>query len=135
MSIRTKWAPWGRQMLLCTLVTWGASAAAQHSALQLTRPLFYALRSVDMMLGTVVPQDVSAELDRAPGARPGAWRLKWMDAMFSRVLCPPHPLVADRWTPLARGFLYLRGHWLRMPPGLLTLHLLRKLWLSHSQGA
>lgn len=33
MSICTKWAPWGRQMLLCTLVTWGASAVAQHNAL------------------------------------------------------------------------------------------------------
>lgn len=108
---------------------------ARASALQLTRPLFYALRYVGMMLGTAVPQEVLAELDQAPGARPGAWRLKWMDAMFRRVLCPPHPLVSDRWTPLARGFLYLRGHWLRMPPGLLTLHLLRKLWLSHSQGA
>ena len=108
---------------------------ARASALQLTRPLFYALRYVGMMLGTVVPQEVLTELDQAPGARPGAWRLKWMDAMFSRVLCPPHPLVADRWTPLARGFLYLRGHWLRMPPGLLTVHLLRKLWVSPSQGA
>lgn len=108
---------------------------ARASALQLIRPLFYALRHVGMMLGTVVPKDVLAELDQTPGARPGAWRLKWMDAMFTRVLCPPHPLVADRWTPLARGFLYLRGHWLRMPPGLLTLHLLRKLWVSPSQGA
>lgn len=105
------------------------------SALQLTRPLFYALRYVGMMLGTAVPQDVLAELDQAQGARPGPWHLKWMDAMFRRVLCPPHPLAADRWTPLARGFLYLRGHWLRMPPGLLTVHLLRKLWLFHSQGA
>lgn len=104
------------------------------SDLQLTRPLFYALRYAGMMLGTAVPQDVLAELDQATGARPAALQLKWMDAMFRRVLCPPHPLVADRWTPLARGFLYLRGHWLRMPPGLLTLHLLRKLWLSHSQG-
>ena len=33
MAICMKWAPWGRQMLLCTLMTWGASASAQHSAL------------------------------------------------------------------------------------------------------
>lgn len=108
---------------------------ARATALQLTRPLFYALRYVARVLGTRVPQAVQAELDHAEGAHPGAWRLAWMDAMFSRVLCPPHAMVADRWTGLARGFLYLRGHWLRMPPGLLTLHLLRKLWLSPSQGA
>lgn len=33
MSICTKWTPWGRQMLLCTLVAWSASATAQHSTL------------------------------------------------------------------------------------------------------
>jgi hypothetical protein len=107
---------------------------ARAVALQLTRPLFYALRYVGKVLGTAVPPAVLQELSRAPGAHPGAWRLKWMDAMFERVLCPPHALVADRWTPLARGFLYLRGHWLRMPPGLLARHLLRK-WLSPKQGA
>jgi len=33
MSVCTKWAPRGRQMLLCTLVAWSASATAQHSTL------------------------------------------------------------------------------------------------------
>lgn len=111
------------------------SLVPRAMALELTRPLFYALRYVSRVLGTEVPQAVQTALDQAPGAHPGRWRLVWMDAMFSRVLCAAHPLVADRWTPLARAFLYLRGHWLRMPPGLLTLHLLRKLLQSRSQGA
>lgn len=33
MSVCTKWAPRGRQMLLCTLVAWSASATAQYSTL------------------------------------------------------------------------------------------------------
>lgn len=111
------------------------SLVPRAKALELTRPLFYALRYVRRVLGTEVPEAVQAELDQAPGARPAWWRLVWMDAMFSRVLCAAHPLVTDRWTPVARAFLYLRGHWLRMPPGLLTLHLLRKLLQSRSQGA
>lgn len=112
-----------------------AQMVPRATALQLTRPLFYALRYVGKVLGTVVPKDVLHALDQAEGAHPGAWRLKWMDAMFMRVLRPHHPLTDDRWTPLAQSFLYLRSHWLRMPPGLLALHLLRKLFVSPPQGA
>ena len=69
----------------------------------------------------------------APGASPSQWVLRMMDGLFVRALSPAHELTSDRWTPLARGVLYLRGHWLRMPPGRLTLHLLRKL-LPARQG-
>lgn len=103
-------------------------------ALQLVRPLFYALRYVGQVLGAPVPSHVLDALDAVPGAHPGGLRLRWMDAMFTRVLCPPHSLCTDRWTPVARGFLYLRGHWLRMPPHLLAMHLTRKLFVSSSKG-
>jgi hypothetical protein len=51
-----------------------------------------------------------------------------MDGLWTRVLCSPHPLVADRWTAPAGFLLYLRAHWLRMPPLMLTRHLLVKAW-------
>lgn len=106
---------------------------ARAVALELTRPLFYGLRYVQAILGTNVPAVVQAELVGAPGASPSRWVLRMMDGLFLRALSPAHELTSDRWTPLARGMLYLRGHWLRMPPGRLTLHLLRKL-LPARQG-
>jgi hypothetical protein len=49
-----------------------------------------------------------------------------MDALFLRVLQPDHPSTADSLTPLAHRALYLRAHWLRMPPLLLAYHLTHK---------
>jgi hypothetical protein len=53
-------------------------------------------------------------------------RGKLMDALYLRALRPAHHLADDRFTPLARWLLYVRGHWLRMPPHLLAWHLGRK---------
>jgi hypothetical protein len=83
--------------------------------LELERPLFYALRYGRALL------DTPAE---APGLHgPGGARLRLMDELFLRALQPVHPTASDRLTPLARGTLYLRAHWLRMPPALLAYHL------------
>jgi hypothetical protein len=101
--------------------------------LDLVRPLFYALRYTIGFLQTPVPSALLESLAQAPGAHPGRWGLRLMDAAFRRVLRPVNPLAADRWTPLARAFLYLRGHWLRMPPGLLLLHLSRKALSSRNE--
>lgn len=95
--------------------------------LELSRPLFYALRYASIMLGTPLPVSVSAELADAPGGRQSGFMLRWMDSLFLRALRPPHTSAADKLTPVARWLLYLRGHWLRMPPWLLIRHLARKL--------
>lgn len=96
--------------------------------LELQRPFFYALRYADKLLGTPVPATALRALDAVPGARPAGVLLILMDALFLRALRPPHASASDRFTPLARFLLYLRGHWLRMPPWLLTRHLTRKLF-------
>jgi hypothetical protein len=94
--------------------------------LELSGPLFYALRYVDLMLQTPIPPNVMQAVAQTPGGRgPGLMRTL-MDALFLRALRPFHPTCADNFTALARWLLYLRGHWLRMPPGLLLIHLLRK---------
>lgn len=124
--------------LVCELATqpdFWSCLVDRAVSLELTRPLFYALRYLAGMMNTAIPDVVKAAMAVAPGGHPGTWRLKWMDAMFTRVLCPAHHLLSDRWTPLARGFLYLRGHWLRMPPGLLAVHLARKMFVPAKQGA
>ncbi|HEX8606159.1 MAG TPA: nucleotidyltransferase family protein [Pseudoduganella sp.] len=93
--------------------------------LGLERPLFYALRYGAMLLGTHVPEAVRADL-----AGPAPALLVLMDALFQRALLPDHTSCGDRFSPLARFLLYLRGNWLRMPPLLLARHLFHKAFLS-----
>jgi len=100
---------------------------ARAGRLQLEWPLHQALRYVGMLLKTPVPSSATEALAASPQVRVGAQRQAWMDTLFLRALRPAHASASDAWTPAARFLLYLRGHWLRMPPGKLVLHLLRKL--------
>jgi hypothetical protein len=88
--------------------------------LDLARPLYYALRYAKEMLATPVPP--TTFLAAAPG-RPPTFLARLMDSLFLRVLQPDHPSTADAFTPLAQRALYVRAHWLRMPPLLLAYHL------------
>lgn len=101
---------------------------ARAVQLELTRPLFYALRYGKRLLGTAIPPAVLAEVRTA--GQPPAHLLALMDSLFLRTLIPPHPSCADRLTPLAQTALYLRGNWLRMPPLMLARHLFHKAFLS-----
>lgn len=85
--------------------------------LDLTRPLYYALRYTARILGTSVPASVLREADIG---RPPSALQTLMDALFLRTL---QPGGTEAWASLARGCLYLRAHWLRMPPLLLAQHL------------
>lgn len=95
--------------------------------LELVRPLFYAVRYATLMLATPVPAAVMTEISSAPGSPTSGLFVNLMDALFLRALRPTHASTSDAWTPLARWLLYIRGHWLRMPPGLLFIHLTRKM--------
>jgi hypothetical protein len=95
--------------------------------LELERPLFYALRYCQRLLGTAVPDAVIREL--APDG-PGRPLLALMDALFLRALGPLHPSCTDAFTAIAHGMLYIRGNWLRMPFFLLMRHLFHKAFLS-----
>jgi hypothetical protein len=95
--------------------------------LELDRPLFYALRYSNRVLGTPVPAAVQAAV---ASARPNRPLLALMDRLFERALMPDHASCADRFSAAARFLLYVRGNWLRMPPLLLARHLLHKAFLS-----
>jgi hypothetical protein len=96
--------------------------------LELTRPLFYALCYTDSVLDTPIPSSV---LDAC---------LKWAPAW-------PVPALMDKLVHDAAGAekrfmhhvslwaLYLRSHWLRMPPFLLVPHLIRKSLMRCSVNA
>lgn len=90
--------------------------------LHLERPLYYALQFTKV-LQTPIPTEIAQAVARFAPAAPQAML---MQALYSRALRPAHPLVDDAFTPLARWLLYVRGHWLRMPPYLLAYHLSRK---------
>lgn len=93
-------------------------------ALHLERPLRYALRMCSLMLETPVPESSLT----FGGAWPSDLRERLLEKLYLRGLRPNDPTAGDRWTPLALRMLYLRGHWLRMPPHLLIAHLSRKAW-------
>ena len=88
-----------------------------------TRPLFYALRYANMILGTPVPHYVMSAAKVGAPMRPS---LGLMDFLYLRALRPNHPTSSDAHTPVARWMLYVRSHWLRMPLGMLAYHLARK---------
>jgi hypothetical protein len=88
--------------------------------LQLDDPLRLALRYTSRLLGTPVPTAIMQEV-QAVGSEGIGQRL--LDAIYLRVLLPQHRSTADALSPLAQKLLYIRSHWLRMPPHLLAYHL------------
>ncbi|GLT21391.1 hypothetical protein GCM10007933_08430 [Zoogloea oryzae] len=97
--------------------------------LQLAGPLRLALRYCHRMLDTPLPERVQARTR----CLEGGLGQQLLDAMYARVLRPQHPSTADALTPLARRSLYIRAHWLRMPPLLLAYHLAHKAVLPARQ--
>ncbi len=92
-------------------------------ALGLQRPLYYALASAVELLGTEVPESVMRTLGPA---RP-IWPLRRLMALLvARALVPQPTLRNDLAASTARLALYIRSHWLRMPPGMLARHLYEK---------
>ncbi len=105
-----------------------AQLTSRAADLDLSGPLYYALRYAGHLLGTPIPADTLAALS---GAGPGAVKRPLMDALFERALTPHHPSCDDWLSPLARWLLYVRAHYLRMPLRLLIPHLMRKAWTRH----
>lgn len=95
--------------------------------LELTRPLFYALRYCALILHTQIPVDT---MRAAEVGRPSRPTLTLMDILLTRALLPVHPSCSDRLTGVARRMLYVRANWLRMPPLLLARHLFHKAFIS-----
>jgi hypothetical protein len=103
-------------------------------ALSLTRPLFYGLRYAAAAMKTPVPTQV---LESASVGQPNGPVLALMDALVARALVPAANRAPTAAENAARAALYVRSHWLRMPPGLLVSHLSRKAvrrWAKADEG-
>ncbi|MBL8381786.1 MAG: nucleotidyltransferase family protein [Burkholderiales bacterium] len=94
--------------------------------LGLARPLFYAVSCADFLLpGRMDAGLVSAVEPFRPRGIGGTAML----GILRRALRPDHPSCDDAVTRVARNFLYVRAHHLRMPAHLLLPHLLRKAYM------
>lgn len=118
------------------LAHWSAAVPAfwdgfwqRAQALDLARPTWYALRYVHTLLDAEVPAAVLARASEA--APPPAVRFL-MDRIVPLALFPEHPDHPTRRAAVSRLLLYMRSHWLRMPPLLLGRHLAYKYYLRHS---
>lgn len=90
---------------------------------RLQRPLFYALRFSRMLLGFDIPAAIDEAISTAAPTKPV---VNLMDRIMPRVLLPDDPDSSSASRARAASLLYLRSHWLRMPPWLLAAHLTRK---------
>jgi Uncharacterised nucleotidyltransferase len=88
--------------------------------LNLTRPLYYGLRHTSGLLGTPVPEPALA---RSADLGPSPRHALVMDTIWQRALRSRHPSATIPGSWAALSALYLRGHWLRMPPLMLARHL------------
>lgn len=91
--------------------------------LGLGRPLYYSLRYAAQLLDTPVPIEVARKAKKWAPLAPVRWL---MDRLVPLAILPEHPLHPSRRASLARLLLYMRSHWLRMPPWLLAYHLTYK---------
>jgi hypothetical protein len=103
---------------------WESLLARAHEQ-NLGRPLYYAIVTLESILGTPIPREARREVEQfsPPAAVDG-----WMRRTLTLLLTPIDP---EPWPPSNRFNLWLmfvRSHWLRMPPHLLLPHLLRKSW-------
>ncbi len=99
------------------------SLAPRGRELDLSRPLYYALRYARLLLGTPIPDAVVAEL----AATGPSWPvIAAMDRLVPPVLVSGNPDRPPKSSSRATLLLHIRSHWMKMPPLLLTTHLVRK---------
>ncbi len=92
----------------------------------LERPLYHALRHTKALLGTAVPDAV----ERAAGKRAPVLPLRWLtNQLMTSALNPPPPGETRPLRDLAMWLLFVRSHWLKMPPLLLMRHLATKAYM------
>lgn len=98
------------------------SLLARAQALNLGRPLYYALDCCQRWLDTPIPANAIASCPQ----RPPSWQRAVMRRLFDAGLASAHRSCHNRLAGLAALILYIRGHYLRMPWRLLLPHLLHQ---------
>ena len=91
----------------------------------LAGPLVLGLRLVIAVFETAVPADVLDTLDAQAAPH---WRRRWWPAVYALAMRPENDEEAGMAAALARPWIYIRSHALRMPLPLLVRHLSVKAW-------
>jgi hypothetical protein len=99
---------------------------------ELLRPLFWALRYGSKCLGTPVPDSIRTTVAESA---PGTPVVTLMDRLVALSLFPWQPDTAPRSVGIARWLLFVRSHWLKMPPWLLARHLFHKAFFSPKESS
>ncbi len=96
--------------------------------LDLTRPLYYALRYTSLILHTPVPAVVMKQAENFAPPRLASLMMDHLviHAVNDRLKGWRRPLQS-----FSSWVLYIRQHWLRMPPLLLARHLMHQMSRSH----
>lgn len=105
------------------------SLPERAALLDLERPLFYGVSLCWDLFRTPIPEHV---MDAARRAAPSPFGGRGTLRLMRRVLLPRHPEGSG--TPVSDWLLFVRSHWLRMPPWLLAKHLARKMLTRFSGG-
>jgi hypothetical protein len=95
--------------------------------MNLQRPLFYGLRYATRFLLTPIPVSVISQSRKWAPPLPV---LRLMDALVRRALVP-YQVSSAFGSNSARSLLYVRSHWLKMPPFKLARHLLHQSLRRH----
>lgn len=95
--------------------------------LGLERPAYYSLRYCQALLKTAIPRSVTTASDHWG---PPRLVVRLMDFLVPRALYPPHPDAPSAVDGWCRLLLYMRSHWIRMPPWLLAYHLSYKFFMT-----
>ncbi len=91
--------------------------------MELARPLYYAIYFCQKLLAWKVPAGWMEQLESNTGIGRAFTCMLMEQQLRSTDPCE------DTWRPRFAGWLlFLRSHWLRMPPGMLIKHLLGQAW-------
>lgn len=99
------------------------------AVLNLGRPLHYALTALKNIFQVQVPADC---LQAVKSFAPNPIVDVIMQKLIIRALAPQN--VNRQYEPLVHRLIYVRAHWVRMPPIMLTKHLLYKAWTRFTEN-
>ncbi len=109
--------------------TFWQSLVPRAVELGLTRSLYYSLHFTKLIFQTDIPENVMTEI--APYG-PGALTMGLMNWMVPAVISPTLGAKGlNRW--ICQNGLYMRSHWLKMPPLLLVKHLTIKFFRNFTK--
>lgn len=92
------------------------------------RPLYYAVSSAQRLAGLVPSARFLGKVERDAPPYPIARLMAWL---IEQALSPSR--LGLRRSALADRLLFVRSHWVRMPPGMLLRHLLHKGFKSQKK--